>query len=454
MVSSKQLEEGKISSLIVKFSGPAIVGMIVMSIYNIVDRIFIGRSVGALGLAGLTIGFPLMILVMGMTMLIAIGASALISIRLGQKREDEAQQVMGNAFTLLILTALVVTVTGLFLLNPILITFGASEVVLPYASGYMRIILYGTIFSVLSMGMNNFIRAEGNPKIAMVTMMIGAGINIILDYIFIFILGMGVAGAAWATIIAQAASATWVLSYFLGDKSLLNLYWKNLRLRFDLVQQIVTVGTPVFIQQTSTSLIIVFTNNTLFAYGGDLAISAFGIVHSIFTLLLMPIFGISQGTQPIIGYNYGAQKYDRVKQTIRLAAVISTGIAVFGFVGIMLFSELLAQLFSTDRALIALAAEALRTFLFMLPVLGFQIVGATYFQAVGKPKQAVILNLSRQVLFFLPALIVLPRYFDLKGVWLVGPVADFLAFLLTAGWLLAESRYLDKKEQEFHGITN
>ena len=450
MVSTKQLEEGSISSLILKFSGPAIVGMLVMSIYNVVDRIFIGRGVGSLGLAGLTVGFPLMLLTMGLTMLVAIGAAALISIRLGQKRQEDAQLVMGNALTMLLLTALTVAIVGLLFLEPILTLFGASEAVLPYARDYMRVILMGSFFAVISMGMNNFIRAEGNPKIAMFTMVIGAVINVVLDPIFIFVLGMGVTGAALATIISQAISAAWVLSYFLRGNSLLQLQWQNMRLRFDLVREILVVGAPVFVQQTGTSLIIVFMNNSLLHYGGDLAISAFGVVHSVFTLLIMPIMGISQGTQPIIGYNYGALKFDRVKQAIRLAIMIATVISVTGFVGIMLFSRQLVQLFTTDAELIAVGSEALRTFLFMLPLLGFQLTGATYFQAVGKPKQAMFLNLSRQVLFFLPALFILPRFFELRGVWMTGPVADILAFLLTAGWIFAESRFLDQQEQQLY----
>lgn len=449
MVSSRQLEEGNITNLIFRFSGPAIVGMLVMSIYNVVDRIFIGRGVGALGLAGLTVGFPMMLLIMALTMLVGIGATSLVSIRLGEKNHDEAEHIMGNAVTLLLLISLLLTVCGLLFLDPLLIRFGASANVLPYAREYMRIILLGTVFQTASFGVNNFIRAEGNPRTAMLTMVIGAVLNIALDPLFIFVFRMGVAGAALATIISQAVSAAWVLAYFLRGQSMLKFRRRYLKLRAALVLNIVTVGTPAFLKQIGTSVIVVVLNNSLLHYGGDLAISAFGVVHSILTLLLMPIFGISQGIQPIIGYNYGAKKFDRVKQSLKLAVVIATVIMVVGYLGIVLFPARFVRLFSTDAELVAIGSEALRVFLFMLPVLGFQVVGANYFQAVGKPKQAVFLNLSRQVLLFLPALIILPRYFGLLGIWLVGPFADLLSSALTAVWVAMEVRYLDRKEKEF-----
>ena len=449
MVSTKQLEEGSITSLIIKFSGPAIVGMLVMSIYNVVDRIFIGNGVGTLGLAGVTVGFPMMTLIMAMTMLIGIGATAIISLRLGEKKPTEAEQVMGNALTLLVVLSIILTVIGLLFLDPLLIRFGASANVLPYARDYMRIILYGTVFQVVSFGVNNFIRAEGNPGTAMLTMVIGAVLNIILDPIFIFVFGMGVAGAALATIISQAVSAIWVMAYFFRGHSLLKFRRQFLRPQRAIVRETVSVGMPAFLKQLGTSLIIIILNNSLLHYGGDMAISAFGVVHSVLTLLLMPIFGISQGIQPIIGYNYGALKFERVKQTLWLAILIATAIVVAGFLGIVLFPDRFVRLFSDDPELLAAGSVALKTFLFFLPILGFQVIGANYFQAVGKPRQAVFLNLSRQIIFFIPALIILPRYFDVMGIWMVGPFADLLSSILTGIWLVMEVRFLDRKEREF-----
>lgn len=449
MVSTKQLEDGNIASLILKFSGPAVVGMVVMAIYNVVDRIFIGQGVGPLGLAGITVGFPMMLLIMAVTMMVGIGASALVSIRLGEKNQPEAEKIMGNGVTLLVGLALILTVFALIFLTPLLRLFGASPNVMPYAAGYMRIILIGTVFQVFSFGANNFIRAEGNPKIAMLTMLIGAILNTILDPIFIFVFGLGVAGAALATIISQAVSAIWVLYYFLGGKSVLKFRLPNFKPQRDVVANIIAVGTPSFVKQLATSLIIIILNNSLLHYGGDIAISAMGVIHSVLTMMMMPIFGISQGAQPIIGYNYGAKKYYRVKQALYYSIYIATAVVVLGYIAVIFFPEPFIRLFSSDPELIAIGMQGMRTALALLPILGFQIIAANYFQAVGKPKQAIFLNLARQVLLLIPALLILPRYYGLLGVWMAIPVADFGATVLTAIWLAMEVRYLDKKEQEF-----
>ncbi|MBS4020993.1 MAG: MATE family efflux transporter [Dethiobacter sp.] len=446
MVSTKQLEEANVFSLIVKFSGPAVVGMLVMSIYNIVDRVFIGRSVGPLGIAGIAVGYPLMMIIMAVTMLVGIGATSLISIRLGEKRIEEAERVMGSAATLLVVISLALTVAGLLFLTPLLRLFAASDNILPYGREYMTIILFGTVFQVFSFGVNNFIRAEGNPKTAMFTMLIGAVLNLILDPIFIFVLGLGVAGAAWATIISQAVSALWVLSYFLRGSSLLKFRRANLRPDLALTTDIVSVGAASFFKQLVTSIILIILNNSLLFYGGDIAVSGMGVIHSIFTLLLMPVFGISQGVQPIIGYNYGARQFDRVKQALYQAILLATAIVVIGFIGIVLFAEPFIRLFNSDAELVAIGAAGLRTFLALLPILGFQIIGANYFQAVGKPRQAVFLNLSRQVLLLIPALLILPRFYGLRGIWLAGPVADTGSSIITAAWLLLEIRYLKRSE--------
>lgn len=444
MVSTKQMGEGKILHLIMKFSGPAIAGMVVMSIYNVVDRIYIGRGVGGLGLAGIAVGFPMMLIIMALTMLVGIGATALVSIRLGEKKHAEAEEVMGNALTLLLGISLALTILGLLFLDPLLTRFGASANVLPYARDYMRIILLGTLFQVFSFGANNFIRAEGNPGFAMTTMVLGAVLNIVLDPVFIFILNMGVAGAALATIIAQAFSAALVLRYF-RTKSLLRFRRVYLKPKTELTLQIVAVGTPAFLKQIVTGLIVIIMNNSLLHYGGDLGISSFGVIHSILTLLLMPVYGISQGVQPVIGFNYGAQKYERVKQALYLSVLIATAFMVAGYLGIALSPARFVRLFTKDAELVSAGAGALRTFLSLLPLLGFQIVGANYFQAVGKPRQAIFLNLSRQVLLFIPALLILPRYYHIRGIWLTGPVSDLGAFLITALWVSMEVRYLDKK---------
>lgn len=449
MDHTKQLGEERIAKLLLKFSIPAITGMVVNALYNVVDRIFIGQGVGRMGIAGLTVAFPLMTVMMALAMLISLGATALISIRLGERRKEEAELILGNALVCLIGIALIVTVLGLIFLDPLLRLFGASPEVLPFARGYMRIILLGEVFMSVGFGMNHFIRAEGNPKIAMLTMLLGAITNTILDPIFIFLFGWGVAGAAWATIISQAATAAWVLAYFLRNQSHLRIRVSNLKLKLTVVREITAIGSAPFLMQMAASVIGIILNNSLVRYGGDLAISAMGIVNSLIMLFLMPIFGINQGSQPIIGYNYGAEKFDRVKKALKLAIAAATSVVIAGFAIVQLFPESLVLLFSrNDPELMALASRAMRIFLSMLPIIGFQIVSANYFQAVGKPSQAMILSLSRQVLLLIPALLILPRYFGLNGVFYAGPVADFGSSVITGIWLYFELKHLDRKHSE------
>ncbi|NLW46228.1 MAG: MATE family efflux transporter [Firmicutes bacterium] len=449
MEHTKQLGEARISKLLLKFSIPAITGMVVNALYNVVDRIFIGQGVGRMGIAGLTIAFPVMTVMMALAMLIGLGATALISIRLGEQRKEEAELIIGNAMVCLIGIALTVTTLGLIFLDPLLLFFGASAEVLPYARDYMKIILLGEVFMSIGFGMNHFIRAEGNPKIAMATMLLGAVANTILDPIFIFVLGWGVKGAAWATIISQAASAAWVLSYFIGKRSHLRIQIRNLKLKLDVIRQITAIGSAPFMMQMAASVIGVILNTSLLRYGGDLAISAMGIVNSIAMFFLMPLFGINQGAQPIIGYNYGAEKFDRVKKTLKLAIVAATLVVLLGFTMIRLFPESLVSLFSKqDPELIKVSSRAMQINLMMLPIIGFQIISSNYFQAVGKPQQAMILSLSRQVLLLIPALLILPRFFGLNGVYYAGPVADFGSSMITGIWLYFELKQLDRKHNE------
>jgi putative MATE family efflux protein len=446
MDHTKQLGEARISKLLFKFSIPAVTGMVVNALYNVVDRIFIGQGVGRMGIAGLTIAFPLMTVMMALSMLIGLGATALISIRLGEQRKEEAELIVGNAMVCLALIALTVTIFGLIFIDPLLRLFGASNDVLPYARDYMRIILLGAIYMSIGFGMNHFIRAEGNPKIAMLTMLLGAITNTILDPIFIFVLGWGIKGAAWATIISQAASAVWVLSYFLRKKSHLRIQIPNLKLKLDVVRQITALGSAPFMMQIAASVIGVILNTSLARYGGDLAISAMGIVNSVAMFFLMPLFGMNQGAQPIIGYNYGAEKFDRVKKTLKLAIAAATTVVLFGFTMMRLFPQSLVGLFSKeDPELISLSSRAMQIYLLMLPIIGFQIVSSNYFQAVGKPRQAMILSLSRQVLLLIPALLILPRFFGLNGVFYAGPVADFGSSVITGIWLYFEIKHLNRR---------
>lgn len=446
MNRSKQLGEENIGKLLIQFSIPAIVGMLVNALYNIVDRIFIGKGVGNLGIAGIFVGYPISLILMAFSMLIGLGGNALVSIRLGQKREEDAEKILGNAFVLLILISICIGILGLLTLEPLLKAFGASETILPYSLDYMRIILIGAPLQAIGFGLNNFIRGEGNPKMAMATMLIGAILNTILDPIFIFVFDMGMKGAAIATIISQGASSIWVLSYFFRKKGLLKLKKENLKLKLDIFKEIISIGLAPFSMQIAASMVTVLLNNNLKNYGGDIATSSMAIINSITMLVLMPIFGINQGAQPIIGYNYGAEKYDRVKETLKLAIIFATVISTIGFIFTQIIPGKLISLFGKNETeLIEVASKAMRINLSMLPIIGFQIVSANYFQATGKPKQAMFLSLSRQVLVLIPALIILPKLFQLNGVWLASPVSDIIASIITAYFLVRDLKYLGKE---------
>lgn len=449
MDRAERLGQGSIPSLLLKFSAPAVVGMLAQALYNVVDRIFVGRGVGSDGIAGATVAFPFMLLLLAFGMLIGFGATALVSIRLGQRKTAEAEQVLGNAAVLLVCVSLAMTAVGLTLLDPFLRVFGASEQILPYAHRYAQIIVCGSFFQMVGFGLNAVIRGEGNPRIAMVTMLIGALLNTVLDPIFIFHFGWGMRGAALATIVSQAVSCLWVLSYFLGGWSLLKLRPANLRLRRSICVSIVAIGSPPFAMQIAASVLNAILNNQLHAYGGDLAISVMGIVYAVALFIVMPIFGINQGAQPIIGYNYGAESFDRVKKTLQTAILVASTISSAGFALTFLFPTQVVGLFNhDDPALMRLGTHAIRICLMMLPIVGFQIVGASYFQAVGKPKHAVFLGLSRQVLLLIPAVLVLPCFFGLNGVWAALPTADLGSSLLTGTWLLLEVRHLHRRHVE------
>ncbi len=452
MKNTQALGEEKIPKLLLRLSVPAIVGMLVNGLYNVVDRIFIGNGVGTLGLAGATIGFPIMIVLMGFGMLIGLGATPLISIKLGEGNKEQAEQVLGNGFVLLIGTSIALSALGLVLLSPLLRLFGASEAVLPYAKDYLGIILWGNVFQAISMGMNGFIRAEGNAGIAMLTMLIGAVMNLILDPIFIFAFGWGIKGAAFATVISQAISASWVLYHYFSGRSSLKLHIKKVKLRSDIVIKILAIGFAPFVLQIANSVLGIVVNNSLIHYGGDIAISAMGIINSILLFVQMPIFGINQGAQPVIGFNYGAKKYDRVRSALRLAIAAATGIALLGFLAIQLFTVGIVSMFnSKDTELIAFSVRAIRICTIFMPLIGFQIISSNYFQAVGKPRYSAALSLSRQVLFLIPLVLILPLFFKLNGIFMAGPVSDLLSSTVTAVFIFRELKRLmlnDSKAKE------
>jgi len=449
MDHSKVLGEESIEKLIVKFSIPAIIGMLVNALYNVVDRIFIGNGVGSLALSGLTVTFPIMLISMALSMLIGLGATSLISIKLGEKKKEEAEKIAANAFTLLIVVSLIYSVVFLLFLDKILLLFGASQNTLAYARDYLSIILYGSIFQFIGFGMNHFIRAEGNPKRAMSTMVIGAVLNTVLDPLFIFVFKMGVQGAAIATIISQAVSAAWVLYYFMAKKSTVKIHAANMKLSWKYVRQIVSMGLAPFSIQLVGSIYNLILNNSLARYGGDKAIAAMGIISSAGMIIMMPVFGINQGTQPIVGYNYGAGKYDRVKKALMYAYIGATSVVILGFLMAMLFPTQIIQFFNrTDGELVSIGVPAMRIFSLLMPVIGFQIVSSNYFQAIGKPKKSMFLTLLRQLIVLIPMVIILPLFFGLNGIWYAVPMSDGISTMLTAVFMYFEMKELNRKITE------
>ena len=443
MSHNEMLRTEPIGKLLLKFSFPAIVGMLVNALYNVVDRMYIGW-IGPLAMTGIGLSLPLMTLIMGFGMLVGIGAGSRISIRLGQNRKEDAEHILGNAFTLLFFIMAAVMVLGLSFKEPLLYLFGASDATIGYANDYLTIILYGAIFQGIGFGLTGVIRSEGNPQIAMYTVLIGAIINIVLDPILIFAFDMGIKGAALATIFSQFVSMMLVFRHFTIGKSKLKLHRKNLKLDTGIILSILSIGLSPFLMQVAASVVTMISNNALKATGGDIAIGAMTVINAIAIFFLMPIFGINQGTQPIIGYNYGAKEYGRVKQALKLAVIAGTCISTTGFLLTQFLTEPLIKIFNSDPELIAVATKGMRIFLSALPVIGFQIISANYFQAVGKAPKAIFLSLLRQVIVLIPLLIILPKVFGLTGVWFAGPIADFTASLVTAIFLIHEIRHLDE----------
>jgi putative MATE family efflux protein len=393
---------------------------------------------------------PVMMVLMAASILIGVGANSLFSIRLGQGRRDEVEKIMGHAFALLFLIPGVVIVVSLIFLDDILIhILGASEAVFPYAKAYLQVILYGGIFSAMGPGINHFIRSDGHPKTSMLTQIIGAVINIILDPIFIFVFGWGVAGAAWATIISQFISFVWVIGYFNSRFTRLRFRLHAMKLELRTTLQILAIGFAPFAMQLAIGLVNVLLNRTLFVYGGDIAVAAMGIVYSIVIVIIMPLQGLNQGAQPIIGYNYGAKKYDRVKKTYKWAVICATIFVCAGFMLFQIFPRFFIAIFSKDGGeLMEIGVFALRRCTMFLPVIGFQILSSNFFQSIGKPLQGTVLSLSRQILLYIPLLIILPRFFGIHGVFFAMPMADMGASILSAFVITRELRLLKAMETD------
>ncbi|NCD42024.1 MAG: MATE family efflux transporter [Bacteroidia bacterium] len=443
-----EMETKSIGRLMWQYFVPSFIGVMVNSLYNIVDRVYIGQGVGSLALAGLSVVFPIMIIGAAFGMMIGIGSGVRVSINLGKKDFSRAEQVLGNGFTLMILVSVLYTIAGYVLKDPLLRWFGATGATYDYAQEYLDIILAAGLFQTVGFGLNNIIRAEGNARIAMYSMLLSAGVNIVLDPILIFGFGMGVAGAAWATLISMAALDVWVLNHFLRSrKSVIKLRLPAMRLDWRIVKYIIAIGISPFSMQVASSAVQAILNTRLITYGGDLAVSAIGIINSISMLVVMSVVSITMAAQPIIGYNYGALQFGRVKETLKLSMLSATLVSVFTWAIIMSFPGFIVKLFNTsDPELLAIGVHGLRIFLFMLPIVGFQIVAGNYFQAVGKASTSLFLTLLRQVLALIPLLLILPPLFGLEGVWGAMPLADIFSACVVSFFLTREWKQLSRKE--------
>lgn len=423
---------------------PAAVGMLVNALYNIVDTIFVGQGVGPLAIAALSIVFPIQMIVSSVAQATGIGTASIVSRRLGEKRHDEAVKAVGTAYATVILVNAILVALLFAFMRPILSFFGASEEIMPYAMEYLGIVGGGFFFFGLSMCASNLVRSEGNSKASMKGMLLGAGLNIILDPIFIFGFGMGVRGAAIATVISQIASVVYLASLYTRKKTVVPFVVSEFRIRPKILGQSFLLGTPAFIQSAGMSILMLLVNTSLGRYGGDSAITTFGMIHRLNMIVIMPVIGIVQGFQPIAGYNYGAKRYDRVKATLRTTIFTATGLASIGYAFMMILPRVGMGFFTSDAALVASSARVLRILVMFVPLAAVQITGAVYFQAIGKATESVVLGLSRQFFILIPLILILPRFFGLDGIWFSYPLADLLSSAVTGTLLVREVRRLGR----------
>lgn len=422
-----------LSKLLFKFSAPAVAGMIAGALYNIIARLLIGNEVGPLGIAGITVSFPLVILYMAFSAFVGVGGNALFSIYLGKKDFKKAENIVGNTFVLLVLVSVGVSVFLYTFLDKALILAGASLEVLPYAKEYMKIAMVGFSIWGMGAGMNHFIRSSGHPNIALITQIVGNVVNIIVGVVFVYYFHWGMKGVALAGVFGQLVGGIWIAYFFLSEKCIYKVRLKYFPLKKDIVLASCAIGISQFVFQIASCLLNFILNKTLVHYGGDVALAAIGIVMSVNSIIIFTIMGLSQGTQPLIGYNYGAKHFANAIQTTKMAIRWSSFILILGFLITEIFAVPVVKLFnSTNQDLITLAARGLKFVNFMLPIISLHIFGSTYFQAINKPIQAMILSLARQVLLLIPFVLILPLFFGIDGVFLATTFADFFACLISA----------------------
>lgn len=449
--ATMELGTKPVGRLLMQYALPAIVAMVASSLYNMIDSIFIGQGVGALAISGLAITFPFMNLSVAFGAAIGIGSSTFISVKLGQRDYGIANKVLGNNVMLNIIVGVLFGGLGLVFLDPILRFFGASDNTLPYAREYMEIILLGNVFTHLYFGLNAVLRSAGKPKVAMNTTLFTVALNTLLDPLFIYTFDMGIRGAAIATILSQLVALAWQWKLFSNKDELLHFDYSTFRIDADIVRNIIGIGMSPFSMNACACLVVIFINNSLMACGGDMAVGAYGVANRIAFVFIMVTMGVNQGMQPIAGYNYGAQKIDRLLEVLRLAIIAATVICTTGFLIAMVFPYYCARLFTSDHELIDTSITAIRYMLLAFPIVGFQIVVTNFFQSIGKASVSMFLSLSRQLIFLVPAIYVFAKLWGLHGVWASMPFSDTLASVM-AGLMLYS--YMKKFKEQLKTKAN
>lgn len=441
-----ELGTEKIGKLLMNYATPAIIAMTASSLYNIIDSIFIGHGVGPLAISGLALTFPLMNLVAAFGSFVGVGSATLTSVRLGQKDYGSANIILGNCFTLNVIFGLTLTILGLIFLRPILLFFGASTHTLPYAYDFMFIILIGNLVTCLYFGLNAMLRASGAPEKAMYATIGTVLINIVLNPLFIFGLHFGIRGSALATVISQLTALCWQLGYFRNKNNFIHFKKGTFKLQKQIIRDTLSIGLSPFLMNLASCLIIILINKGLNKFGGDMAIGAFGIVNRYVFVFVMIVFGFNQGMQPIAGYNFGAKLYGRVNQVLKLTIICATVVTTIGFVLAELFPETIVKAFTTDADLIKQAALGMRIVMVTFPIIGFQMVTSNFFQSIGMAKKAIFLSLTRQMIFLVPAIIILPFFWQLDGIWWSMPFSDLFATVTSLTMLYLQFRQFKRLE--------
>ena len=434
-----------VGKLLAQYALPAIIAMTAASLYNIIDRVFIGQVVGPMAISGLAITFPFMNLAAAFGAAVGVGASTTISVKLGQKDYESAENILGNTITLNLIVGLAFGGICLLFLDPILRFFGASDATLPYARDFMQVILAGNVFSHMYFGMNAVLRAASKPRMAMFATIFTVGMNILLDIVFILWWHWGIKGAAFATIISQVLALCWQMKLFTNKSELLHLKRGIYKLKSNLVRNIISIGISPFLMNACACVIVIFINNQLVRFGGDMAVGAYGIANSIAMIFVMFVIGLNQGMQPIAGYNYGAQQYDRMMRVVKLSIITAVCIMLTGWSLAMFAPYHCARMFTTDPELIKGSIKAIHIIMMMFPLIGSQMVITNFFQCIGKVKISIFLSLSRQLLFLLPLLAILPNFYGINGVWASMPTSDFIAVVVAVTIMLVFLRRFKKE---------